>query len=62
MIYGTTLSVAVCDAMRPEERDLLFWLAQEWDIRTIFETPEGARPYPQDAELAFDDTDPASKE
>jgi uncharacterized membrane protein YebE (DUF533 family) len=61
-IYGTTLSVAVCDAMRPEERDLLFWLAQEWGIRTIFETPEGARLNLQDAELAYDDTDPASKE
>ncbi len=40
IIYGTTLSVAMCDAMRPEERDLLFWLAKEWGIRTVFETPE----------------------
>jgi hypothetical protein len=43
MIYGTTLSVAMCDAMRPEERDLLLWLAKEWGIRTVYETPEETR-------------------
>jgi len=40
VIYGTALSVAICDAMRPEERDLLDWLAQEWGVRTVFEAPE----------------------
>lgn len=40
VIYGTALSVAMCDAMRPEERELLDWLAREWDIRTVFQAPE----------------------
>ena len=40
VIYGTALSVAISDAMRPEERDLLDWLALEWGVRTVFEAPE----------------------
>jgi hypothetical protein len=41
LIYGTTLSAAMSDAMRPEESELLDWLADEWDIQVQFEAPDG---------------------